>query len=56
MLDNSITSKEVKNNGIARFCIFIGYRGQRSKVVAIYNATWVNLQQTLWFYRTKMYN
>ncbi len=39
------------------FCIFIDYRGHHRKGVAIYNATWVNLQQktlvssnTNWFW------
>jgi hypothetical protein len=35
------------------FCLFIDYRGHHRKGVAIYNATYVNLQQKLWFHWTK---
>ncbi len=32
------------------FCILIDYRGRHRKGVAIYNATYVNLQQKPWFH------
>jgi hypothetical protein len=35
------------------FCILIDYRGHHIKGIATYNATWVNLQQKLWFRWTK---
>ncbi len=35
------------------FCIFMDYRGHHRKGAAIYNATWVNLQQKPWFRWTK---
>jgi hypothetical protein len=35
------------------FCIVIDYRGHHRKGAAIYNATWVNLPQKLWFHWTK---